>query len=79
MIRSFDSGIPVAIESVTRAMCGICVDDTSVYSPVAGVPYARQPRASIAFGIRRGCDVPLVRSPGAVSKIAWSPAPPWTQ
>ena len=76
MIRSFDWGIPVAIESATRAICGIWVADTSVYSPAAGVPYARQPRASIAFGIRRGCVYRSWTTTGADSKIAWSPAPP---
>jgi hypothetical protein len=38
MMRSFDCGMPVAIDSPTRAMCGICVADTSVNSPAAGMP-----------------------------------------
>ena len=55
MIRSFDCGMPVAIDNPTRQMCGICVADTKVNSPAAGIPYARHPRGSIAFGISRGC------------------------
>jgi hypothetical protein len=51
--RSFVSGIPVVPESVTRAMCGTCVADHIVYSPVASTGCTSTLRGSIAFGISR--------------------------
>ena len=52
-MRSFASGIPTTIASSVRAMCGICVADQSVNSPVAGTGWQTTPRGSIAFGISR--------------------------
>ena len=39
--------------NVTRAMCGTCVVDHIVYSPVAGSGCTNTARGSIAFGINR--------------------------
>ncbi len=79
MMRSFDCGMPVAIESPTLAMWGICDAVTSVNSPAAGMPYARHPRVSIAFGISRGCVYRSCKITGAESKTDWSPPPPCDQ
>jgi hypothetical protein len=46
---------PVTPESVTFVIWGICVAETRVHSSIAGTPYARHPRGSIALGISRGC------------------------
>ena len=54
--RSLFSSMPQVPESVTFAMCGICVELHSVDSPVEGMLMARQPRGSIALGISRGCS-----------------------
>jgi hypothetical protein len=51
--RIFASGIPSTIWSANRRMCGICVADHSVSSPV-GPTCASAPRGSIALGISRG-------------------------
>jgi len=51
--RSFASGMPVTPLRVTRAMCGTCVVDQSVNSPVAGIGVTNTARGSIAFGIKR--------------------------
>jgi hypothetical protein len=45
--------MPVTPLSVTRAMCGTCVVDQSVNSPVAGIGVTNTARGSIAFGISR--------------------------
>ena len=46
--------MPQVPDSVTLAMCGICVALHSVNSPMDGIDDARQPRGSIALGIKRG-------------------------
>ena len=46
--------MPQTPDSVTFAMCGICVELINVNSPMDGMLDAMQPRGSIAFGIRRG-------------------------
>ena len=68
MIRSLFCAIPVVIERPTRAMCGICVAEARVNSPAAALPCARHPRASIAFGIKRGCVYRSWTITGAESK-----------
>ncbi len=45
--------MPVTPLSVMRAMCGTCVVDQSVNSPVAGTGVTNTARGSIAFGISR--------------------------
>jgi hypothetical protein len=47
--------MPVTPLSVTRAMCGTCVVDQSVNSPVAGIGTTKTARGSIAFGMSRFC------------------------
>ena len=51
--RIFDSGMPSTSCSAKRRMCGTCVADQSVTSPV-GPTCASTPRGSIAFGMSRG-------------------------